>query len=143
MPETPDPVAAELAAIEDRLEHAVKLAETFGEHADLREFAAKDAPRLLGAVGAVLVRHQPKTVTVREMCSAHAWGTKAGHSVSLAKFRDEVDACPDCTSREQVECTGCNPECPDDNVWENCPERAGITAKLLGKEESDGLETRP
>jgi hypothetical protein len=100
--------------------------------------AEADRDRLLRALGEVLKRHQPKTVTVREMCSAHGWGTKAGHSVPLGEFQAEVDACPDCVKREQVECTGCNPLCPDDNLWEKCPERAAITSKLLSEGRANG-----
>ena len=43
----PDPLAAELAAIELRQEAALRLAMAFGEHAELRAFAQKDSPRLL------------------------------------------------------------------------------------------------
>jgi hypothetical protein len=128
----PDP-AAWVAASRDRLEQDIlRLALTeasvaSGVHGDLR--------RALKALDAVLKRHQPKTVTVREMCGAHAWGTKAGRSVPLGEFQAEVDACTDCTSRLQVECTGCNPECPDDSLWEKCPERAAIAGELLSEEE--------
>ena len=126
--------AAWVAASRDRLEQDIRrLALTeasvaSGVHGDLR--------KALAALRAVLKRHQPKTVTVREMCGAHAWGTKAGRSVPLGDFRAEVDACPDCVKREQVTCTGCSPECPDDNLWEKCPERTAIAGELLSEEGS-------
>jgi hypothetical protein len=92
-----------------------------------------DFSRLLAAVEAVLERHQPKTVPVHWMCHRHASGGWDG----VRTVGQQFDACPDCVKREQVTCTGCNPECPDDNLWEKCPERAAITRELLSKE-SDG-----
>jgi hypothetical protein len=78
------------------------------------------APRLVAAVEAVLARHQPKTVTVRQLCLRHASGGWDG----VRTVGQQFGACPDCTEREQVTCTGCDPICPDDNAWEKCPERA-------------------
>jgi hypothetical protein len=96
--------------------------------------SAADVPRLLGAVEAVLARHQPKTVTVRQLCLRHASGGWDG----VRTVGQQFGACPDCTEREQVTCTGCDPICPDDNAWEKCPERAAITRELLTKEEGHG-----
>ena len=110
----PDPLAAELTAICDRAE------EMRSRDVWVRVKAAEaDRDRLRGALGEVLKRHQPKAVTVRELCVAHQ---------DAARRRllrpDELERC-----------TGCNPECPDDNLWEKCPERAAITAELLSKED--------
>jgi hypothetical protein len=139
MPSDPDPLAAELAGIRERASQITDDHDVADCIADLGgPCSGHDAERLADVVEAVLGRHQPKTVTVREMCAAHGWGTKAGHSVPLGDFRAEVDACPDCVKREQVTCTGCNPECPDDNLWEKCPERAAITSKLLSEGATGG-----
>jgi hypothetical protein len=128
MPPDPDPLAAELTAICDRAE------EMRSRDVWVRVKAAEaDRDRLLGALGEVLKRHLPKTVTIRELCESHE---------AVAPIRlltpAELDACLYCESHQQVECTGCDPLCPDDNLWEKCPEREAITSKLLGEGENRG-----
>jgi hypothetical protein len=129
-----DPLAAEIAGIRERASQIT------GDHdpaeciADLGgPCSGHDAERLADAVERVLARHQPRTVTVREMCLRHASGAWDG----VRTVGQQFDACPDCTKREQVECTGCNPLCPDDNRWP-CEDVRVITRELLAKEATDG-----
>lgn len=95
--------------------------------------ARADVPRLIKAVEAVLKLHRPQESVVRNICAAHATGPKWRKSSTLAVFRAEVDACPDCRKEDVQVCAHC--DCPND-TWP-CPTYAAITAALTGEEASD------
>lgn len=129
MPDAPHPLAAELTAIGDRAE-AMRNRDVWVRVAA----AERDRDRLLGAVRAVAAFHVPHEVPSTRICAAHASGPKWRQSATLAEFRDEADACPDCVRTMQTVCAHC--ECPNDD-WP-CPTAQAITRVLLGKEGSDG-----
>lgn len=122
---TPDSPSSALDQIRERHVERVKLAPGFG--ADPGDFE-----RLIKAVEAVLDLHRPQESVVRNICAAHA-NPKLRKSATLAVFRAEVDACPDCRKEDVQVCAHC--DCPND-TWP-CPTYRAITDALTGKEGSD------
>ncbi len=98
--------------------------------------AAADVPRLLAAVDAVLARHVPRTVTVRNLCPAHSTSDQLRRMTSREE-RAVIDACPDCRREQVTECAGCDPACPDGNAWP-CADVRAITRELPGGQEDPG-----
>lgn len=90
--------------------------------------SARDVPRLLAAVEAVLKDHQTGRVTVLgSLCERHE--NHRYFSITATEATD-VRACPDCTATVYDSCTGCGPQVPVDR----CPPRNAITCALLGEE---------
>jgi hypothetical protein len=132
---TEDRVAAYLAEVRERTERPVPHATSLPiGHAGVRTLmeSAADVPRLLAAVKAALVQHQPGRVLITgALCPRHEnhrhfsiTGTEA------ASVRD----CPDCAAAVWTSCAGCAPQMPLDS----CPVRTAISAALLGEEKTDG-----
>ncbi len=115
MPETPDPLTAELDAIEGRQEHG-----------DLREFATADSPRLLKLARDVLTLHQPGSFTVLgALCKKHK--VYRHFSVTPAEA-ERASSCPECVAAICVSCT-----CGAQDL-EHCAHRLAVSAALLGEE---------
>jgi hypothetical protein len=106
------------------------IAETFGgpETARFIATARTAMPLLVAAVEAALKLHRPLESVVRNICAAHATGSKWRKSATLAEFRAEVEACPDCRKEDVQVCAHC--QCPDDE-WP-CPTYRAITTALTG-----------
>jgi hypothetical protein len=117
----PDPLTAELDAIEHRQENG-----------SLHEFVTADSPRLLAALRKVLKPHQPGArVVLGNLCDHHE---VCRHFSITATEAAGVMACTDCKADVYQSCTGCGTHVSVDK----CPVRTAITRELLSKEADHG-----
>src|SRR5258708_30583845 len=123
-----DKLQAELASIRVRAEQITDEHDEADCDLNGETCTGHDAVRLLEAVGAILARHVPKTVTVRHLCGTHAPKGYPGRPATP----NQVDACPDCTTTERSSCAACDPVCTDDNSWP-CADVEVIASALLGE----------
>lgn len=121
-----DPVAAYLAEAREGFECG--LDPRTGPNIGLCRANAERGSALLGAVEAVLKRHQPgHLVLVGKLCGKH----EAHRHFSITRTEaDDVRACPDCTGGVFTSCTGC----AFGASFDHCPDRLAISSALLGKE---------
>ena len=80
----------------------------------IRQHDGEPVSGMAEALAEILRSHQPKPVTVRHYCSRHSFLARRGLDDVLS---DELSICSGCIVAQQMMCTGCNPLCPDDNVW--------------------------
>jgi hypothetical protein len=96
------------------------------------EKSARDVPRLLAAVEAVLKPHQPGRIVVRgTLCKRHE--NHRYFSITGTEAAD-VRACQECKATVFNSCAGCGHPVPLDA----CPVREAITAALTGEEAGRG-----
>ena len=131
MPDAPaDPVAATLADARHGFDAALDW--RTGPNVGLQQANAERGFALLGALEAVLARHQPGRVMILgKLCRKHE---DYRHFSISATEADEVGQCPACMATVYVSCTGCGVPRPLDD----CPDRRAISAALTGTESTDG-----
>jgi hypothetical protein len=131
-----DPADEFLTAAEQRWETAENARwqdyPTALEHLGKALRSTADVPLLLRAVRAVREIHWPREITETTVCTAHASGSKWRRSATLAEFRAETRACPDCLEIRKVICDHCG--CPNDE-WP-CPTSEAITRALTGENDA-------
>lgn len=120
-----DQLSAEMAEIRQRSRDAVNavntgVLDTVRAERSIYRRTAKDVPRLLAALEAVLAEHAPAAyVACTEPCTAH-----------LSDINGRRD-CPDCRKVERTGCRRCRDENGNPARPEDCRERAIITRALL------------
>ena len=130
MPDAPaDPVAATLADARHGFDAALDW--RTGPNVGLQQANAERGFALLGALEAVLARHQPGRVMILgSLCREH----EAHRHFSITSTEaDAVTYCPACMATVYVSCAGCGVPVPLDQ----CPDRRAISAGLLGKDRAD------
>lgn len=123
---TPDPLAAELAAIRERAAIDNGIAWKQGR------LSAEVLPRLVAAVERLLKPHQPGRIAILGgLCKRH----EAHRYFSITSTEAaSVTECPDCTAAAYVSCAGCDDGRGAGVALDLCPVRSAISAELLGQD---------